>query len=387
MIRKGTTLEKLEDKFEKHRQQGQELRGTDSRKAAQHLLKAADFAERMAELEDRDRLAEKRQELALNLRHAAQEEMGTLTEDVETVGVSSDDESPDPSTEDADRETTSGGCDNADSPPEDWEYFESAPELTLEDVGGMDDLKQDLERAVITPLEYREKAEAVGVGINNGVLLEGPPGVGKTHITRALTGELGYPFAEVRASELGSHYVNKGAENVATLFEEAEDAEPCVLFLDEIDSLASNRSDGPRKTNSERKMVTELLQAMEQIQGSDVLVVAATNLVEDVDAAIRRSGRFDRTFQVSAPDATARKEIFEVHLGEKAVNEASLETQTLVRATDGFSGADIESVTDEAARTALYEAIDRGSDPAIAQRHLIAAIRSKTPSIAQWRQQ
>jgi transitional endoplasmic reticulum ATPase len=385
MIGKEMTLEKLEDKCEKHRQNGREFRGSNPRKAAQHLLKAADFADRMADLDERERLSEKRRELALNLRQAAQEEMRSLSQEVETVGVGSDKNDEETTTEDATAESAASGADEASG--EDWEYIESTPGLDLEDVGGMDELKQDLRRGIIRPIEYREKAESLGVGINNGVLLEGPPGVGKTYITRALTGELGYPFAEVRASELGSRYVNEGAENVAALFEEAREAAPCVVFLDEIDSLAGNRSDGPQKTNSERKMVTEFLQAMEDIQGTDILVVGATNLVEDVDAAIRRSGRFNQTFHVDAPDPQARKEIFGVHLRDKAVDEASLDTQALVQATDGFTGADIETIIKEAGRAALDEAIQREIEPAIAHRHLMAAIRSKTPSVAQWNQQ
>lgn len=384
MIRKETTLEVLEDKCETHRERGRELRDTEPRQAARHLLKAADFAERMAELENRDRIAAKRRELAENLRSAAHEEMSALSASVETVQVQSADGDDPVSGETGDGERDPASADRADS---EWTYFDPPPDLDFAAVGGMADLKEEIRRGVLRPLTYSEKAAAVGVGINNGILLEGPPGVGKTYITRALAGELGHPFAEVKGSELGSKYVNEGAENVAELFEEAHEAEPCVVFLDEIDSLAGNRNDGPTKTNSERKMVTEFLQTMEEIQGTEILVVGATNLVEDVDAAIRRSGRFNQTFHVGAPDAAARKEIFEVHLREKAVDTASIDIRALVQATDGFSGADIEAVVEGAARAALDEAIEQDCDPVITHQHLLAEIRSRPSSIREWRAQ
>jgi ATP-dependent 26S proteasome regulatory subunit len=391
MVRKQVTLERLEAQCDEHRERGRDLRGVAPREAAQHLLKAADLAERIAELEEHDRLAAKRRELAENLRLAAREEMADQAGDVETVGVGGDDDdsSATPSTTDAgatdggsSRQTTSTDTDSKTDG--DFEYFEAPPAAGFDDVGGMEELIENLRQEVIIPFEHSDMAAELGVGINNGLLMEGIPGVGKTHVARCLAGELGYRFAEVDSTMLGSQYVNEGGENVAALFDEAEAAAPCVLFLDELDDLASDRQGGPKKTNSERGMVTKLLRCMERIQGSDILVIGATNLVDDIDGAIRRSGRFDATYTVSPPDEEARREIFAVHLEDVKTADADLDHDQLVELTAGFSGADIEAAIAKAARAALQDAVRYNAPLLVTQSHLETAIDDTTPSTETW---
>jgi transitional endoplasmic reticulum ATPase len=380
MVRKQVTLEKLEARCEEHRKKGQKLRGTAPRESAQHLLQAADLAERVAELEEHERLATQRRNLAENLRLAAREQLSAQDSDVETVGVADDS----PSTKDESAEEHSPSHENGHSDNQEYEYFEDPPSMDLSDIGGMEDLIDNLRREVLVPFENSELAAEIGVGINNGILMEGEPGVGKTHLSRCLAGELGYRFAEVDSTMLGSQYVNEGGENVAALFDEAEAAEPCVLFLDEIDSLAGKRDGGPKKTNSERGMVTKLLRCMERIQGSEVLVIGSTNLVDDVDGAIRRSGRFNSTYTVAPPDAEARREIFAVHLADVKTTDTRLDREQLANQTDGFTGADIEAVVEKAARAALHDAVQEDSSPGVAQSHLETAIANTTPSTETW---
>lgn len=383
MVRKQVTLNKLQSNFEKHRKRGQELRGVDPREAAQHLLQSAEFAERIADLEERDRLATQRRDLAENLRLAAREEMVDQNGDIETVGVG--EENPTTAAEDdATDEGSERLSDTGTVTDDEFEYFKDAPAMDLNDVGGMTELIEALRREVLTPLEHPEKAAEIGSGINNGVLMSGLPGVGKTHLARCLAGELGYRFAEVDGTVLGSQYVNEGGENIAALFDEAEAAAPCVMVLDEIDDLAGKRNGGPRKTNSERGMVTKLLRCMERIQGTDVLVIGATNLIEDIDPAVRRSGRFNATYTVEPPDPEARLDIFAVHLAEIQTASSDLEYDRLVSLTDGFTGADIEATVHQATRSALFDAVSKDAPRWVTQAHLETAIEETTPATETW---
>jgi transitional endoplasmic reticulum ATPase len=386
MVRKQVTLKKLESRFEEHRKRGQELRGVNPREAAQHLLQSADLAERIADLEQRDRVATQRRNLAENLRLAAREEMADQNGDIETVGMG--EKNPTTAAEDDATDEGSEFLSDTDTVTDDeFEYFQGAPAMDFNDVGGMTELIEALRREVLIPLEYPEKAAEIGTGLNNGVLMSGPPGVGKTHLARCLAGELGYRFAEVDGTMLGSQYVNEGGENIDALFDEAEAAAPCVMFLDEIDDLAGQRNGGPRKTNSERGMVTKLLRCMERIQGTDVLVIGATNLIEDVDAAVRRSGRFNATYTVDPPDAEARRDIFSVHLAEVQTATSNLEYDRLVSLTDGFTGADIEAVVDDAGRSALFDAVHKDAPTQVTQAHLETAIEETTPTTETWSNQ
>ncbi|WP_323675080.1 ATP-binding protein [Halorubellus sp. PRR65] len=253
--------------------------------------------------------------------------------------------------------------------------FEAAPDRGFDDVGGMHDLKAELEEGVLAPLTTPERYEQYGLGAVNGVLLHGPPGCGKTYLARALAGELGRAFGAVTPADLSSKWVGEAADNVADVFAVAKANDPCVLFVDELDAVAGDRD--RQMTNTEQQMVNQLLVELEAAADQDVVVVAATNHVQDVDDAILRSGRFDKHVEVGPPDADARREILDVHLrGRPTVDD--LDLGSVVRRSAGFAASDLELAVEEAARAALDD------DAPIGTAHLLAAVDDLDSSIGGW---
>ncbi len=244
----------------------------------------------------------------------------------------------------------------------------------FEDVGGMVDLKRQLEEVVIEPVDNAEAYEEYGLDSTSGILLHGPPGCGKTYVATALAGELGWRFLDVTPADLTSRWMGKPAQNVADLFEVARANEPCVLFIDEIDALAGARDS--TGATSQRQLVNQLLTELETIADSDGVVVGATNLVEEVDDAILRSGRFDERIEVGPPDEQARKEILDVHLAERPVGEIDWEAVTAK--TGGYAASDLALLADNAARQALK------ADSAVDTENLLAAVTETESSIDGW---
>jgi len=264
--------------------------------------------------------------------------------------------------------------------PEDVEMdaqtlVEPAPERSFADVGGMGYLKETLDRKVLDPLSHPERYAEYGIGTVTGVLLHGPPGCGKTYLAGALAGELGHNVIELGPSDLTSKYMGQPADNVADAFEIARANQPCVVFIDEIDAVAGSRES--EMNTSEQQMVNQLLTELEAVADEDVFVVAATNIVEDVDRAIRRSGRFDERVEVPPPEAAARREILQLYLDERPTDDP-LDLDAVVSATAGYAASDIEQIADEAARKALHE------DAPIDEDHLRAAVEETTTSIPDW---
>jgi transitional endoplasmic reticulum ATPase len=374
----------LKDDYERYRQLAEKARERETpADAAKYYRKSADLLEQIADLESSDRLAEKRRALAENHREAAdalesrhqdgarQAGGAHSHEDGASTGGSQTREAP----EDAD-----GDGEVADAA----DFLETPPDLDFNDVGGMSDLKQTLLDKVVDPLTRPELYEEYDLGVVNGVLLYGPPGTGKTYITRALAGKLDYNFIDVTPSDLTSSLVGEAADNVADLFAVARDNQPCLVFIDEIDAIAGQRSGGAQKTQSERQMVNQLLTELTEIQGEDVVVFAATNLLESVDDAIKRAGRFDERIEVPPPDANARAAILRVHLRDRPVLTDQIDWTTIKQRTDGFTASDIELVAANAARKALQEARERDEIQPVTQTHLESAIEETTPSLADW---
>lgn len=250
-----------------------------------------------------------------------------------------------------------------------------APERGFGDVGGMSALKDTLRDRVLAPVREPDRHEAYGIDPVSGVLLHGPPGCGKTHLAGALAGELGHYFLDVTPADLTSKYMGEPAQNVADLFAIARANQPCVLFVDELDALAGRR-DSDMDT-SERQVVNQLLAELEAVSDEDVVVVGATNLPEDVDPAIRRSGRFDERIEVPPPDDAARREILRVHLRDRPTADA-LDLEPAVTATAGHAASDLALVVDTAARRALRE------DQRLSTAHLREAAQSMASSLAAW---
>jgi SpoVK/Ycf46/Vps4 family AAA+-type ATPase len=302
---------------------------------------------------------------------AAEDSLADVVDD----GTSSDD-----TTDDDTVDQESDGTDSDVRTPDDVSdaaaaAFEAAPERAFRDVGGMHDLKAELEEGVLAPLATPERYEEYGIGTVNGVLLHGPPGCGKTYLARALAGELGRAFGAVTPADLSSKWVGEAADNVADLFAVARENKPCVVFVDELDAVAGDRDRD--MTNTEQQMVNQLLVELETAADHDVVVVAATNHVQDVDDAILRSGRFDKHVEVGPPDADARREILDVHLRGRPTCD-DLDLGAVVRDAAGFAASDLELAVEEAARAALDDDAPIGTD------HLLAAVNDLDTSIGGW---
>jgi SpoVK/Ycf46/Vps4 family AAA+-type ATPase len=260
----------------------------------------------------------------------------------------------------------------ADDKSEVGSFVESPPDLDFGDVAGMDGLKTRLRESVIEPLENPEYYEEYGIDVANGFLLYGPPGTGKTHVTRCLAGELGIDYVGVDASDLVSKWIGEGAENVAAMFDEARANQPCLVFVDEIDALASDRESG-RQQKSERQMVNQFLTELSAVAESDdeVVVVGATNQPDRVDDAMLRTGRLGTRVEVPAPDADARVGIFYQHLDAP---HADLDDAAIAEETAGLVASDLEAVATEAAMRAMQRAREGGERTDVTQRDVVAAV-------------
>lgn len=374
MIEEGTFKELLEDRYRQYRQKADTLREQgEGAKAATYYRKCAEILSEMAEKESSERLATKRRELADNLSNVADKlESDTQGDEADSRGDnSSRDGTPSEPTENSGTESEA---------PSAEEYLSESPDLDLNDVGGMSELKQTLRDKVIDPLERTELYETYGVTVVNGILLYGPPGTGKTYISEALAGELGYNFIDVTPADITSSLVGEASGNVEDLFDVARANQPCLVFVDEIDAIAAQRSGGAQKTQSERQMVNQLLEELGGIQGEEIIFVGATNLVDEVDDALRRSGRFDERIELPPPDRTARKAILRIHLRDKPVLTEDIDWEAAADQTDGFVASDMELVATEAAFEAISEIGDDGQIQPIEQRHIEGAIASIEPS-------
>tara|TARA_B100001093_G_scaffold520232_1_gene613827 strand:+ start:1544 stop:3307 length:1764 start_codon:yes stop_codon:yes gene_type:complete len=222
-------------------------------------------------------------------------------------------------------------------------------DTTFEDVAGLDEAKEELEEIVDylkSPLKY----VLAGAKIPKGVLLEGPPGTGKTLLARAVAGEAGVKFISASGSEFIEMFVGVGAQRVRNLFEQAKKNKPCVIFIDEIDAVGGKRGSGFNSGgNDEREQtLNQILTNMDGFEKSDsIIVLAATNRADTLDPALKRSGRFDRKVQVPLPDLYGRKEIAKVHFKNKP--NVSVNYDNLATLTQGFSGADLATLANEAA--------------------------------------
>ena len=256
---------------------------------------------------------------------------------------------------------------------------------TFADVGGMETLKQELRDSVGLMLEHPDDAERYGIEWN-GILLHGPPGVGKTYLAQAIAGEYELNFIHVSTGDLVSSLVGGSARNIDKAFETALRNLPCLLFFDEFDSVAQRRDSTPDQES--RRTVNQLLTSLEAHRDERrLLVMAATNSIEHLDPAVVRPGRFDRHIRIDLPDADARRAIFETELDDRPVAE-TIDLGELVRRTEGMTPAAIAKVVDTAALDVFREAKRTGENLRLETQHLLSAIEryggQDRPTVEHW---
>jgi len=234
--------------------------------------------------------------------------------------------------------------------------IQESPDVTYEDIGGLEDELREVKEAVEEPLIQPERFERVGVEPPSGVLLHGPPGTGKTMLAKAVANQTDATFIKMAGSELVRKFIGEGSRMVRDLFQLAAEREPSIIFIDEIDAVASKRTDS--KTSGDAEVQRTMMQLLSEMDGfeerGEVRLMAATNRFDMLDRAILRPGRFDRLIEVPNPDNEARAEIMRIH-SESMNLDSNVNFETLARETEGFNGAQLESLTTEAGMFAIRE--------------------------------
>ena len=254
--------------------------------------------------------------------------------------------------------------------------------ITFADVGGMEDVKEQIRLKIIHPFQHPELYAAYGKRAGGGVLLYGAPGCGKTHIARATAGELGSSFLWIGLEDVLSMVFSESEQNLHELFEQARRSAPCVVFFDEVDALGARRSD--LRTSPGRQLINQFLAELDGVatENEGILFLAATNAPWHVDDAFRRPGRFDRVVFVPPPDRDARREVLRIHLEGRLQEEIDL--TRLADRTKEYSGADLQSIVDVAVEAKLASAMRDGVPRPLTTDDLLAAARKRKPTTAEW---
>jgi AAA+ superfamily predicted ATPase len=254
--------------------------------------------------------------------------------------------------------------------------------VRLDDVGGLQEVKDRLEVSFLAPMRNPELRKLYGKQLRGGLLLYGPPGCGKTFLARAVAGEMGAQFISVSLTDVLEMWIGSSEKNLHELFETARRNTPCVVFLDELDAIGQKRSH--TRNSGMRTTVNQLLTELDGVANNNegVFVLGATNAPWDVDPALRRPGRFDRVVLVLPPDGPAREAIVKYHLRGRPI--AGVDVRRIARATDGLSGADLAHLCDTAAEKAMLDAVRSGETRMIEMRDFEAAMREVRPSIGPW---
>ncbi|GAA2013009.1 tetratricopeptide repeat protein [Nakamurella flavida] len=261
---------------------------------------------------------------------------------------------------------------------------ERTVDIRLADVAGMQDVKDRLEVAFLGPMRNPEMAAAFGKTLRGGLLLYGPPGVGKTYIARALAGEMGASFTSVSMADILDGWLGAAEKNIQQLFRYARRNGPCVLFFDEVDAIGHRRSRIGSGWSGLRGAVQQLLTEMDSVgaDNEDLFVLGATNAPWDVDPALRRPGRFDRTVLVLPPDTEARRAMLRAQLSTRPV--AGIAVERLVTATADYSGADLKHLCDSAAELALADSVRAGQVRPIGMADFDRVLAEIGPSTLPW---
>ncbi len=257
------------------------------------------------------------------------------------------------------------------------------PNVSWDDVGGLDELKAELKEAVEWPIKYKDAYDYVDVESPKGILLHGPPGTGKTLIAKALAKMTESNFISIKGPELLSKWVGESEKGVREIFRKARQAAPCIIFLDEVDALVPRRGSGGSESHVTENVVSQILTEIDGLEElHNVLIIGATNRLDIVDEALLRPGRFDRIIKVPNPDEKGRQHIFEIHTKNKPLG-SDVKISEIVKLTNDFSGAEIAAVTNRAAIAALKRYVGGKSknfkEIKISQQDLIDAVDKVKP--------
>jgi SpoVK/Ycf46/Vps4 family AAA+-type ATPase len=258
----------------------------------------------------------------------------------------------------------------------------SRPGISFADVGGMEEVKEEIRMKIIYPLQNRDLFRAYGKKLGGGVLLYGPPGCGKTLISQATAGEIRSNFISVALHQILDLYIGNSEKNLHQLFQLARDHAPAILFFDEVDALAADRKD--LRESGMRTLINQFLAEMDGnvANNEGILILGATNAPWHLDAAFRRPGRFDRIIFIPPPDEDARIAIIELMAKEKPVER--LDIAMLARKTKGFSGADLKAMFDITTEQALARAMREGRVVPLTTENLLQTARDLRPSAKAW---
>ncbi|WP_222918667.1 CDC48 family AAA ATPase [Natrinema sp. SYSU A 869] len=271
------------------------------------------------------------------------------------------------------------------------EVFVEVPDVTWNDVGGLDNTKEQLRETIQWPLDYPEVFDQMDMQAAKGVLMYGPPGTGKTLLAKAVANEAQSNFISIKGPELLNKYVGESEKGVREVFEKARSNAPTVIFFDEIDSIAGKRGQHQGDSGVGERVVSQLLTELDGLEElEDVVVIATTNRPDLIDSALLRPGRLDRHVHVPVPDEDGRKKIFDVHTRDKPLAE-SVDLEWLAGKTEGYVGADIEAVCREASMAASREFInsvdseemgDTIGNVRISKEHFEHALDEVNPSVS-----
>ncbi len=257
------------------------------------------------------------------------------------------------------------------------EVLVETPNIDWDDVGGLDNVKGELKEAVEWPMKYPDSFKRMGIRPSRGILLFGPPGTGKTLLAKAVAKESEANFIQVKGPSLLSMWVGKSEEGMRKIFERARQVAPCVVFFDEIDSLAGRRG-AETGTKVTERVLNQMLAEIDGLEDlNDILIIGATNRPDMLDPALLRPGRFDRILLVNAPEEEGRKMILEIHTKNMPLTK-NVKIKEIARKTVGFTGADLEALVREAAMLALRESIDSKE---VNKKHFEEALKKIKPSV------
>lgn len=260
--------------------------------------------------------------------------------------------------------------------------FLEKPSVNFDDVGGLENVKKEIDIKIIKPLEHAELYRQYGKKVGGGILLYGPPGCGKSHLARATAGQINAKFLSVGINQVLDMWIGQSEQNLHELFETARRNTPCVLFFDEVDALGASRSD--MRQSAGRHLINQFLSEMDGVENDNdgLLILGATNAPWHLDAAFRRPGRFDRIVFVPPPDEAARERILEIKLKGKPLGDINY--KKLASNTKEFSGADIEAVVDIAIEEKLTSSFETGIPEPITTKDLAKAAKKHKATTKEW---